>query len=91
MALSQLKFNEVRLSLINGGNHAERAERISRLTFEYVREMMMRELQHLGAGAEIDHLMVGPVEVSLETMGDELIARMTAAEIYRAVLHALSR
>lgn len=89
MPLSDLKFDEVRMSFTNGEKHAERVERIVRLTFEFVRELLLRDVQHLGADANIAFLEVHPVLVSFETMSDERIAQLSAAEIHRAVLHAL--
>ena len=88
MAFPRLEFGEVRLSFTNGENHTQRTERIARLTFEYVQEMMERELQHLGSNV-INHLEVPPIQVSFETMADETIARLSAEGIYRALLQAL--
>jgi hypothetical protein len=85
----RLEINEVRLSLTNGHGHESRAERISRLTFEYVQELMERELQHLGSDVVIDHLEVPAVQVCLDTMDDETIARAGASGIYRALFAVL--
>ncbi|HEX8354850.1 MAG TPA: hypothetical protein VF611_18225 [Pyrinomonadaceae bacterium] len=91
MAGPLLEFGEVRFSLAAGAADAGRAGRIGRLTFEYLRELLGRELQNLSADVEIGSLAVGPVEVSLDAMTDEEVARRSAAEIGRALLHALGR
>jgi hypothetical protein len=89
MAGPLLEFGEVSLSLAARGADSARAGRIGELTFECLREMLGRELQHLSADVEIGSLAVGPVMVSLDTMSDEEIARRGAEEIARALLQAL--
>jgi len=42
-----LEIGEASLTIVNGSGNSMRAERIARLTFDYVRELMERELQHL--------------------------------------------
>lgn len=89
MAFPRLEFGEVRMSFTNGENQTQRTERIARLTFEYVQEMMERELQHLGADVFIEYLEVPPIQVSFETMDDETIAKVSAEGIYHALLQTL--
>jgi len=84
-----LNFDEVRISCACGADDAARAERIARLTFEYVRELLGRELQHLSTDVDIELLEVRPVRVSFASMSDETIARTSAEEIGRALRHAL--
>ncbi|HEX8720460.1 MAG TPA: hypothetical protein VF736_07515 [Pyrinomonadaceae bacterium] len=91
MDFPRLTFDEVRVACECGPGHAHRAERIARLAFERVRELVGRELQHLSADVEVESVEVGPVHVSFETMGDDEIARAGADEIARALLHALRR
>jgi hypothetical protein len=91
MADPVLEFGEVSFSLAVGGADAARAGRVAELTFEFLREMVGRELQHLGADVEVGSLEVGPVAVSFDRMSDEEIARQSAAEIGRALLDALGR
>ncbi|MBL7188290.1 MAG: hypothetical protein ISS70_18350 [Phycisphaerae bacterium] len=86
MSNGQLEFGEVRMSLQNGGKQPERAERISRLVFERLQQMLERERQHLGSSQVIDHLEVPSVDVSLETMDDQTIAGECAEAIYRSLL-----
>lgn len=89
MSLPRLTFDEVRVACDCGPGHAHRAERIARLTFERVRELLGGELRHLAADVEVESLEVGPVHVSFETMSDEEVARAGADEIARALLRAL--
>jgi hypothetical protein len=84
-----LEVSEVGLTIINGDGHAIRAERIARLTFDYVRELMERELQHLDSDVSVDRLAVPPIRVTLDTMDDEAVARASAAAIHRAVIAAM--
>ena len=90
MAGPLLEFEEVSFSLTAGAAEPGRARRIGELTFERLRELLSRELQHLAADVEVGSLAVGPVEVS-DSMSDEEIARRSAAEIGRALLQALNR
>lgn len=87
----QIEFGEVGMSFEGGGRHAERGRHVAELTFHYLRDLLGRELQHLPANVEIGRLEVGPVGVSFERMSDEEIARESAAEIHRALLHALGQ
>lgn len=89
MVYPRLAFGEVRMSITSSEDHAERVERISRLIFEYVQQMMVRELQHLDSNMVIEHLEIPPIQVSFESMDDEAIAQASTAEIYRALLQAL--
>ena len=91
MAQPLLEFGEVNLSVAAGGRSGERAGRVAELTFEYLRDLMHRELQHLAADVEIGHIEVGPLDVSFERMSDEEIARRSATEIHRALLNALGQ
>lgn len=86
MPNGQLEFGQVRMSFQNGGSQPERAERISRLVFERLQQMLERERQHLGSSPVIDHLEVPPIDVSLETMDDQTIAGQCAEVIYRSLL-----
>jgi len=80
-----VEFGEVSLTILNGSHHASRAERIARLTFDYVRELMELPLHQLGADLTIARLEVPPIQVSLDTMDDEAVARAGAEAIYRAL------
>jgi hypothetical protein len=72
-----------------GGNPGRRAERIGKLTFDYLRELMERELQHLGADVTLAHLAVPPIQLSLEAMDDEAVARACAEGICRVLSAAI--
>jgi hypothetical protein len=85
---AKMEFGEVRISYGGGGERQpERAEHISRLTFEHVERLMHPTLRRLSGERLVRHLSVGPVHVSFETMDDDTIARRSALEIYRAVLN----
>lgn len=86
----QLELNEVRVSFEGGAEHAGRAEHISRLAFDYLSEMLADWRGSPAADAEIGRLEIRPVAVRLDSMSDEATARAAAAEIYRALLHALN-
>lgn len=70
-----------------GAEHAVRAERVSRLAFEYLSEL----LADWGGGGPEPEVEVGRlvVEATLDESSDESAARAAAAEIYRALLGAL--
>jgi len=86
----RLELNEVRISFEGGAEHAGRAEHISRLAFEYLSEMLADWRGGPAADTEIGRLEIEPVAVTLDSMSDEGAARATAAELYRALLHALN-
>ncbi len=88
MAYPRLEIGEVEMSFTDGGDDTARMERVVRLTFACLQELT-RPLQHLGSGSTIERLEVPTVEVSFETMDDETIARLSATEIYRALLRQL--
>ena len=84
-----LEIGEASLTIVNGGGHVLRVERIARLTFDYVRELMERELQHLNRDVSIAGIDVPPIEVNLETQDDEAIARAGAEAVRRALIAAI--
>jgi len=85
----RLELNEVRMSFEGGAEHAGRAESIARLAFEYLSEMLA-DWDDTTAGAEVARLEVKPVALTLDSTSDEGAARAAAAEIHRALLHALN-
>ena len=89
MFLSRVEFGEVCWVLVNGGADEERAERIARMAFEFVRELLLKDVQRMDVSVSLDDVRVNPVHVSLETMDDETIARAGALEIHRALLNAI--
>jgi hypothetical protein len=84
-----LEIAEANLTIVNGSGHVVRAERIARLMFDYVRELMERDLQHLGRDVSIAGLDVPPIEVNLEIQDDEAIARAGAEAVRRALIAAV--
>jgi hypothetical protein len=89
MGVGNLEVGEASLMIVNGGGNVVRAERIARLTFDYVRELMERELQDLTHDVSIAGLDVPPIEVNLETQNDEAIARAGAEAVRRALIAAI--
>jgi hypothetical protein len=85
----RLELNEVRMTFDGGAEHAGRAERISRLAFDYLSGMLADWRGGPLAVAEIGRLEVRPIAVTLDSMSDEEAARSAASEIYRALLGAL--
>ena len=86
----RLELNEVRVSFEGGAEHAGRAEHISRLAFDYLTEMLADWRGDPALDAEIGRLETRPVAVTLDSMSDDEAARAAAAEIHRALLHALN-
>ena len=89
MNYGNVQFDEVTMSYSNTADESSRAERISRLTLEYVQQLVERDLQQIGADVEVDCLRVPPVFVSFETMSDEDIARAGAERIFQALTQAV--
>ena len=84
-----LEIGAAALTIVNGSGNVIRAERIARLTFDYVRELMERELQHLTRDVVIADLDVAPIVVDLKTQNDEAIARAGAEAVRRALIAAI--
>ena len=89
MTNNKIEFGEVRFSFANAEQHSERSAEIARSTFAQVQQMMLGNLQWLSTEKHLSHVSAGPVHVSFATMDDETIARISAMEIYRALLQAL--
>ena len=81
-----VEIGEASLTIVNGNADALRAERIARLTFDYVRKLMERDLQHLSGEVSIARIDVPPILVSLDTMDDVTIARAGAEAVRRALI-----
>lgn len=89
MGQKELAIGEVRMSFTGGEAHAERTERIARLTFDHVHKLMDGSLRKMNESVEINYLNVGPIHVSFDSMDDETIAVESATEIYRSVLQSI--
>jgi hypothetical protein len=83
----RLELNEVRMTFSAGAEHAGRAERVSRLAFEYLSELLADWRGDPDSEVEVGRLVV---EASLDSSSDESAARAAAAEIYRALTGALN-
>ena len=81
-----VEIGNASLTILNGGNHVFRVESIARLTFDYVVELMEKEMRHLTAARSIDGVQVPPIEVNLDSMTDDAIARAGAEAICRALM-----
>ena len=84
-----LEIGEASLTIVNGSGNVLQAERIARLTFDYIRELMVHELQHLGRDVSIAGMEVPPIEVNLETQDEDAIARAGAEAVRRALIAAI--
>lgn len=82
----RLELNEVRMTFSAGAEHAGRAERVSRLAFEYLSELLADRRGGPESEVEVGRLVV---DASLDSSSDEEAARAAAAKIYRALLGAL--
>lgn len=91
MPHARVEIDEVRMLFADSEEHEWRARRVAQLTFSFVRELLRRDAQSLGANVEISRLEVGAINVSFETMDDETIARRSASEIHRALLNAVGK
>jgi len=86
--MASVMVNSVHMSMTGADGYESRGEAIARLMFDYVRDLVERELQHLDADVVVDRLDVPSVHVSFDTMDDDCIARAGAASIHRALLDA---
>lgn len=86
---AKLTINDVQMSFAGADGYGSRGEAIARLMFDYLRDLIERELQHLDADVVVDRLDVPPLTVSFATMDDDCIARAGAASIHRALIAAL--
>ena len=79
----RLDIGQARMTFRNGGCTRQRAEQISRLTFEYVH----RAAGTGGAprGRRIERIDVPPLRLALDAMSTQQIARAAARAVLRAV------
>lgn len=78
------------MSFSGGAEHAVRAERVSRLAFEYLSELLADWRGGPESEIEVGRLVVeASLDESNDASGDESAARAAAAEIYRALVGAL--
>jgi hypothetical protein len=89
MGDQRIELGMMRLTILNGAGHEPRAASIAQLMCSHVRQLLEREMQNLGADVELAKLDVPPVQVSLDAMDDETIARAGAEAICRALLEAI--
>ena len=89
MSCPRVVIGAARVSIANAEGQSHRAENISRLTFEYLQQLIERELQHLRADISLANLQVPAMNISLDDMGDEEIARLNAEGIFKALLQVL--
>ena len=77
------------MTILNGGDCEQRAANIAQSMCSQAYEMLERALQSLGADVTLAQLDVPPVQVSMDAMDDEAIARAGAEAIRRAVIAAI--
>lgn len=90
MAEPIVELGEVRVSLDDKDADVQRAERIARLLFTHLRELIEREHLHLRADTELSRLVVPPVAVPGGAESDDALARAGAEGVYRALVQALA-
>jgi hypothetical protein len=81
-----LEIGDVRTSYQGGVMPGPRAERISRLTFESLQQMVDNDLNGFARDYTVEHLAVPPIQVAFNEAPDETIAQTSAEAIYRALL-----
>ena len=77
------------MTILNGGDCEQRAANIAQSMCSQAYEMLERTLQSLGADVTLAQLDVPPVQVSMDAMDDDAIARAGAEAIRRAVIAAI--
>jgi predicted secreted protein len=87
----RVELEVMRLTILNGGDCEHRAANIARSMCSQAYEMLERALQSLGADVTLAQLDVPPVQVSMDAMDDETIARAGAEAIRSAVIAAIQR
>lgn len=84
-----LEIGEARTSYQGGVMPGPRAERISRLTFERLQQMIETELKGVARDFTVDQLAVPSIQVVFDQSTDETIAQTSAEAIYRALLDTI--
>jgi hypothetical protein len=89
MESAGLEIDEVRMLYQGEGLASPRAELITRRAFEILQEMVETDMPRVNRDYTIEHLMVPPIEISLDQLPDEAIAQATAATLFRALLNEI--
>jgi len=89
MSDQRIELGVMRLTILNGGDYEHRAANIAQSMCSQAYEMLARALQSLGADVTLAQLDVSPVQVSVDAVADETIARAGAEAIRRAVIAAI--
>jgi hypothetical protein len=79
----RLDIEHAHITFRNGGCTRQRAEQISRLTFEYVHRAAARGAP--SGGRRVERINVPPLRLALDTMSNRQIARVAARAVLRAV------
>ena len=85
----RVELGVLRLTILDGGDSERRAENIAQAMCSQLYEMLERALQSLGADMTLAQLDVPPVQVSMDAMDDETIARAGAEAIRGAIIAAI--
>ena len=79
----RVEIEKAQMIFRNGGCSAERAENISRLTLDYVHQMMVG--RRASNGERLKRIEATPLRLPLEAMTDHQVARAAARSALRAV------
>lgn len=82
----RVEIKQARIVVRNGGCSRQRAETISRLTFESVHQMMTG--QPPSGGRRLEHVETAPLRLTLDAMSDQQVARAAAPAVLRAITSA---
>jgi hypothetical protein len=79
----RVEIEQAQMVFRNGGCSRERAENISRLTFEYVYQMTAGRLPN---GRRLKRIEAAPLRLAIDAISDRQVARAAARAVFRAVL-----
>ena len=79
----RVEIEQAQIVFRNGGCSRQRAENISRLTFEYVHQMMVG--RRMSNDRRLERIESTPLRLALGAMSDQQVARAAARAVFRAV------
>ena len=79
----RVEIDQAQVVFRSGGCSRQRAENISRLTFEYVHQMMVG--RRASNGQRLKRIEATPLRLALDAMSDQQVARAVARSVFRAV------
>ena len=78
----RVEIEQAQVVFRSGGCSRERAENISRLTFEYVHQMTAGRLPN---GRRLKRIVAAPLRLAIDAMSDRQVAHATARAVFRAI------